>query len=48
MKKHYDPDVISGALCMGPYDTPSQDRMNDHIGDVRRNGWDAVLTNWPS
>lgn len=34
--------------CMGPYETATEaeDKMNDHIGERRRDGDDVVLTRW--
>ena len=44
----FDADAISGATCMGPYDSASEgaDERNEHIGQVRRSGKSAVLTLW--
>lgn len=44
----FDPRAISGASCMGPYDSGSEasDERNDHIASVRREGKSAVLTHW--
>jgi len=45
---HYDPHVISGAICLGPYESwqDAEDKRNDDIGDTRRRDWDVVLTRW--
>ncbi|MBC6981316.1 hypothetical protein [Caulobacter sp. 17J80-11] len=44
----YDSDVISGAQCMGPYETQGEaaEQLNDHMGERRRAGKNVVMTWW--
>lgn len=44
----FDSSVISGASCMGPYQTASEaaDELNNHMGDRRRAGKSVVMTWW--
>lgn len=44
----HDSKAISGALCMGLYDTAqeAQDELNDDAAKTRRDGLSAVFTLW--
>jgi hypothetical protein len=44
----HDPDAISGAICLGPYESRSdaENALNDGIGRVRRMGNRVVFTQW--
>lgn len=44
----YDSNVISGAVCMGPYDSMGEaaSALNDHLGERRRAGKSVVTTYW--
>ncbi|MDP2260802.1 MAG: hypothetical protein Q8J89_13915 [Caulobacter sp.] len=44
----YDSQVMSGAVCMGPYDSAGEaaSALNDHLGERRRAGKAVVMTLW--
>lgn len=44
----YDSEVISGAVCMGPYDSMGEaaSALNDHMGERRRAGKNVGMTLW--
>ncbi|MNS09082.1 hypothetical protein D3C72_405530 [compost metagenome] len=44
----HDPEIVSGAICAGLFDTAQQaeDDLNEQASRWRRNGRDVIFTRW--